>query len=344
MIAKLRFALLGGLLSLGLSAQASADDIEQFYTDNNEITVLVGQGPGSSFDSWARLVGRHMTKYLPGHPTFVVKQMPGAGTLVLVNHLYNSAPKDGTVIASFSASIPTQVLMGIDNAEFDPRKFGYIGSPEQSNHACAIATASGIKSVDDAMAKEVTMGASGPTTAGAYAPPLINNLIGTKFKVIDGYQGAPEVYLAMDRGEVVGQCAKLDSMLRNEGDKIKSGAYKILFTLNEDRSSITPDIPSLFELIQDPEKRELLSFIRTSTRLGRPFAAPPGIPEERLAALRKAFDETMTDQEFLDEAKTMKFEVTATTGQQLQDLVNSLFQTPDKIVQEAKVVMPQGAE
>jgi tripartite-type tricarboxylate transporter receptor subunit TctC len=344
MNATLRYALLAGLISIGMPSLANADDTEQFYTDNNEVTILVGQGPGSNIDSWARLVGKHMTKHLTGHPNFVVKQMPGAGTLVLVNQLYSSAPKDGTVLASFSASIPIQVLMGIENAEFDPRKFGYIGSPETSNHACAISTASGVKSVDDAKEKEVTMGASGPTTAGAYVPPLINNLIGTKFKVIDGYQGAPEVYLAMDRGEVVGQCAKLDSMLRNEGDKIKSGAYKILFTLNEGRAPETPDVPSVFELISNPEERDLLSFIRSSTRLGRPFAAPPGLPEERLAALRKAFNETMKDPEFLADAKTQKFEVTVTSGEQLQTLVDNLFKTPEKIVQEAKAVMPQGAE
>lgn len=344
MIAKLRYALLAGLFTVGVPALASADDTEQFYTDNNEVTILVGQGPGSSFDSWARLVGKHMTKHLPGHPTFVVKQMPGAGTLVLVNHLYSSAPKDGTVLASFSPSIPTQVLMGIDNAEFDPRKFNYLGSTDTSNHACAISTASGIKSVDDVKAAEVTMGASGPTTAGAYVPPLINNLMGTKFKVIDGYQGAPEVYLAMDRGEVVGQCAKLDSMLRNEGDKIKSGAYKILFTLNEGRAPETPDTPSVFELIPDEEKRDLLAFIRSSTRLGRPFAAPPGVPAERIAALRKAFAETVVDPEFLADAKKQKFQVTVTSGEELQTLVDNLFKTPDKIVQEAKAVMPQGAE
>jgi tripartite-type tricarboxylate transporter receptor subunit TctC len=341
----LRALALGALLTLPLLTSppaSAAESAADFYKGLKTIDLLIGSGPGSSYDVWARVVGKHWSKHLPGNPVFVVKAMPGAGSLIMANYLYNQVPKDGSVIGSFSPLLPTQVVIGIENAHLDPREFGYIGSPETSNHVCVATAASGVSSIDDAKKKEVLVAGTGATTVPSFIPPILNELAGTKFKVIEGYKSNEEAYLAMERGEVDGFCSKLDSIMRAQGDKVASGDLHLLFTLNEGRVDSLNGVPSAFEFIEKPEDKKLMSFIRSSAVLGRPFAAPPGIPDDRLALLRSSFEETMKDPAFLDELKTLKLELTYTPGEKLHAFVQDLYDTPPETIKRASAFMGAG--
>ena len=329
-------ALLAGLF---LPHPARSESADEFYARTRRITLYIALGPGSGDDLWARLIGKFMANHMPGHPAFIVTEMPGAGSLILANYLYNQAPKDGTALGNIAPSLPAQVLAGLQNARFDPTRLSYVGSPESSDHVCVVMASSGVKTVEDARNKQVLMGGNGPTTLNSNMPPILDKLIGTKFKVIEGYKNVPEVFLAMERGEVNGQCSRLDTVMRAKSDKIKSGEMNLLFTLNEKRTNI-PGLPSVFEYINNDQDRQTLLFLRSSTAFGRPYAAPPGIPPDRLALLRKAFEDTMKDPAFLALAASQTLTVTLTTGAELQALATELSRTPEDIAEKAKALLP----
>ncbi|HTH97347.1 MAG TPA: tripartite tricarboxylate transporter substrate-binding protein [Stellaceae bacterium] len=339
-------SLAGGLAAmaavLGLAGTARAESAADFYKTHPNLTILVGVGPGSSYEIWAQVVARYMSKHMPGNPRFIVTEMPGAGSLIMANYLYRSAPQDGTYIGSFSPSLPAEALLGLPNVRFDPTKFQYIGSPESSNHACVVSAATGVKTVADAQAKQVLVGGNGPTTVPSYMPPILDDFIGTKFKVIEGYKTVPEVLLAMDRGEVGGICSKLDTLMSSEADALKSGKLTMLFTMNQKREPSFPNVPSAFEFVKDPAKRKMLAFLRSSIELGRPYVAPPGVPADRLALLRQAFEDTAKDPDFIAAVKKLKRVVTLTSGAELQNMVAQLMDTPKPVVAQAKAMLPAG--
>lgn len=324
-------------LVVALPSIAAGQAVDDFYVKNNRIRFYIAEGPGSGADAWSRIVGKYMSNHLPGNPIFLITEMPGAGSLILANNLYNQAPKDGTAIGMISPSLPAQVLVGLENANFDPLKAGWLGSPEQSDHACVVTKVTGVKTIAEVRAKEVLMGGNGPTTTNDVMPPILNKLVGTKFKVITGYKSVPETFLAMDRGEINGMCARLDTMTRTQPDKFKNGDYVVLFNLNE---KPIPGMPSAFEFITSEDDKRTMRFLRSSTALGRPMLTPPGLPPARLAQLRKAFDDTMKDPAFLAEAEKQKLVVTATNGPDLAAQIETLFKTPKDIAEKAKALVP----
>lgn len=330
------------IVVLALPGLAHADSAIDFYKTHPRITLLVGMGPGSSYDIWANLLGRYMRKYMPGNPRFIVSNMPGAGSLVMANYLFNTAPADGTYIGSISPSLPTQALLGLQNIRFDPRRFHYIGSAETSDHACAAISTAGVHSVVDARANEMLVGGNGPTTVPSYMPPILNKFLGTRFKVIEGYKTVPEVFLAMDRNEVGGICSKLDTMLSGKSDMLKSGSLVILFTLNRNREATLPDVPTAFEFIKDAGERNTLAFLRSSIEFGRPYVAPPGVPADRVDLLRSAFERAAADPDFLAEVEKQRRQVTLTTGATLQTMADTLMDTPKAVVDQAKALLPAG--
>ena len=316
---------------------ASAQTVEEFYKRNGIVTFLTGFGPGTGYDIWARAISVHIGKFLPGSPTFVVKNMPGAGSLTLANHLFNNAPKAGTVIGMFSRNIPAQVMLGLNNAMLDPREFTWIGSPESSIRICAVMTSAGIGSVEDLMMKEAVMGGSG--SASSFMPVVMNQIAETKFKVIDGYQSAAEIYLAMQRGEVDGICGTYESVSRDAANLLKEGKLKILFNTEAKRSSLLKGAPSIQEYVKDARNRQLLNFINSSTELGRPIAAPPNLPADRTAALRKAFKDTMADPAFIRDAEKQTLDIDVTSGEEIAGLIRNLYEIPKDIVDEANKLM-----
>ena len=285
-----------------------------------------------------------MQRHIPGQPVVVTKFMLGAGDLVVTNHLSGQAARDGSVIGLISGATPVTALMGNEQLKaVDPRKFGYLGSAEISNSACLMRAATGLNSLDDLRKAEVPVGGGGPTSAPSYLPPILNSMLGTKLKVIEGYKTSGDQFLALERGEIDGLCARLESMLRVQGEKFKSGTWKILFTLNEGRAAATPQVPSIFEFLKNPDDQKMMRFIRSQTALGRPFITPPGLPQDRFNALRDAFAATLKDPEFLADADKQKLEVTYVPGSDLVKIIDELYATPKPLLDAAAKLLPEGA-
>lgn len=337
-------AVVGALLSLLiLPTSLAAQSVEEFYKQKKQIALIVGSAANTSYDGWARLVARHMGRHISGSPSILVKNMPGASGITAANHLYNIAPKDGSTFGTFSRNIPGQALMGDgDRIKYDPRLFGWIGSPELPVGVCAVRTDTGVKSAADIMTKEVLMGGSGAGSGPSFMPAVINNVTGSKFKVIEGYQGSNDIHLAIARGEVSGICGGYYTIRRFQGEKLASGAMAVLFSYERKRHAILGGVPSVTEFITDPAKRQLFAFITSSSEFGRPYAAPPGLPADRLAALRKAFAALADDAEFLAEVEKLDLPFNLTTGEELHNVTMELFAIPQETRDQAIAMMPQG--
>jgi tripartite-type tricarboxylate transporter receptor subunit TctC len=282
-----------------LCAQPLAD----FYK-GKQIRMVVGTEAGQDYDTWARLVARHMRPYLPGNPNFVIENMPGAGSLIAANHLYNKAAQDGTTLGMVSRNIPNYALMRQPNASYDPLKFNWIGSPEITHRGCYARADAGISSPADLFVRELLVGGDGAGTALTETPVLLKNLLGMKFKVIDGYKGATGVVLAMERGEVAGLCQTTTAFMGAAQRLLDDGTFRILFTAEREP---VPElkVPTIFAYAKTDEQRMILDVHAASLALGRPILAPPNVPAERVAALRHAFDAAMQDAALVVVARQM---------------------------------------
>lgn len=332
-------ALLAGIALAGSSR--AADPVADFYK-GKQVRIYIGNTAGGDYDSYARTIGRHMSPYLPGHPTFVPQNMPGAGGIVLANHLYNVAPKDGSVIGTFSINIPNSALFKRPNVQFDPRRFGWIGGGELPSQVCVVMTSERVKSAEDVFKQEVLLGGAGAGSAPTFFPSVLNKLVGTKFKVVDGYPGSTEILLAMERHEVDGICQTYNAFRRVRGDWLDSGKAKVLFNIENAPFQADKTVPSIFSFIHNDEDKEVLDVITSSVLFGRPYVTPPAVPTERLAALRKAFEATLKDKDFLDDARKQGLNVQYRPGPELQDLTERLFKIPQPIVEKAAQLMPEG--
>ena len=312
-----------------LHAQSPAD----FYK-GKQIRVVVGTEAGQDYDTWARLVARHMRQYVPGNPTFVIENMPGAGSLIAANHLYNKAAQDGTTLGMLSRNIPNYALMRQPNANYDPLKFNWIGSPEITHRGCYARADAGIKSPEDLFVRELMVGGDGAGTALTETPLLLKNLLGMKFKVIDGYKGATGVVLAMERGEVEGICQTTSAFLGSAQHLLDDGTFRILFTTEREP---VPElkVPTVFAYAKTDEQRNILAIHASSLELGRPILAPPNVPADRVAALRRAFDATMQDQALLAEARQMKLQVEARSGDAIAAAIRMVAELPQELVAKA---------
>jgi tripartite-type tricarboxylate transporter receptor subunit TctC len=325
-------ALALGLLALALPARAQTADT--FYK-GKQIRFIVGTAAGQDYDSWSRLIGRHMTRFIPGNPTFVVENMPGAGHILATNYLFNLAPRDGTVIGMVSRNITEAYMMKLPNVRFDPGKFNWIGSPELNHRVLFVNAASGFDKVADLYQRELIIGAPGGAQGVTAAPILLKNLLHMRLKIIQGYHAPGDVILAMARREVDGIVQSVGAPDGARRQWIESGQMRVLFSM-EHEPVPGLDAPTIFEFTQTQAQRQVLTFFSSSMELGRPFLAPPGVPAERVAALRRAFDATVKDPAFLQEAAAMGFEVVPQSGERIAALVASFMATPQPIVDEAQ--------
>jgi tripartite-type tricarboxylate transporter receptor subunit TctC len=329
---RLACALASVLMLSALSMPAEAQSVADFYR-GKQIRVIVGTAPGD-YDAWVRLVSRHMRTYVPGNPTFVVENMPGAGSLIAANHLYNKAAQDGTVMGSVSRNIPNFAFTKKPNVYFDPLKFHWIGSPEMTNRGCFARADSGVKAAEDLLERELLVGTDGAGTSLSEMPTLLKNLLGMKFKTIDGYQGSNGVVLAIARNEVAGICQTVTAFAQSAQNMLDDGTVRVLFTTERERVPRLK-VPTIFEFAKTDEQRQILEFHASSLETGRPWLAPPGVPPDRVNALRRAFDATMKDQAFLDEAKQRKFEVDPRTGEQIEAVLRSIASLPEELTAKA---------
>jgi tripartite-type tricarboxylate transporter receptor subunit TctC len=328
-------------LSLG-GSPASAQSVADFYK-GKQIELVIGTTPGNTYDQWARLIAVYLPKHLPGNPTIVPKNMPGAGHIIATNYLFNKAPKDGTSLAMFSRNMPTQAVLKHPSVQFKPAEFNWIGSPELSNRLCVSSEQSKVKTGEDLFKQELFVGGAGSGSAVSTTPVLLKGILGMKFNLVDGYHGANDVFLGMERGEVEGICQTLAGIEATKPGGIKQGKLHALFNL-EKKPIDGIDAPSIFKFTTTEEQRQVIVFYNSNAELGRPFVAPPGVPADRVAALRTAFDDTMKDSDFRREAERQGLELHPLTGAELAGLVADIAKTPEGIVAKTESLVGKLSE
>ncbi|HEY7383002.1 MAG TPA: hypothetical protein VH743_04965 [Beijerinckiaceae bacterium] len=307
-------------------AQSPAD----FYKGKT-VEIYIGYSVGGAYDVYARLLARHMGKHLPGRPTVVNKNMEGAGSLRLANWLYNVAPKDGTVFGIIGRGIPFDPLLG-GSGQFDATKFSWIGSANDEVSICAAWHATPVNTFEDLLTRDMIVGGTASGADTDQFPKIVNGVLGAKMRVISGYPGGNEITLAMERGEVQGRCGwSWSSVKATHPTWVQDKKIKILMQLSLAKHPDLPDVPLIMDLAKNDEQRQILKLVFARQVMGRPFLGPPGIPDDRLTALRKAFMDTMKDPEFLAEAEKGKLEITPVSGEDIQKLVTDVYATPKDV-------------
>jgi len=315
----------------GMRPGAAADSVETFYKGKT-LQLLIGFGAGGGYDLYGRAVAHHIGRFIPGNPAIVPQNMAGAGSVRAASFLYNAAPKDGTVIGTFSRGVVVDTLIGADKAPFDAQNFGWLGSVTNEVSVCGFSRASGIRTFDDMLSKPSTVGGSGAADDLAVYPNVLRNVFGAKLKLITGYPGTADILLAVERGELGGLCGWSWSTLKSRSKPLyDSKEIKIPLQLGLEPHEDLPNVPLVVALTKDPVKSAILRLVFSRQTMARPFAAPPAIPEERLRALRAAFDATMRDKDFLAEAQQLDLEVRPVSGAEIDTLVANLAATPAEI-------------
>jgi tripartite-type tricarboxylate transporter receptor subunit TctC len=298
------------------------------------VQMIIGGGSGGTYDVWGRVVARHIGKHLPGKPTVVPQNMPGAGSLNAANHIYNVAPKDGTAIGLIQGPTALAPVTGAPGARFDPIRISWLGTPITETHICIAYNSPQVKvkTLEDLYDKELIVGSNSTGAGTSFFPKALSALLGMKFKVILGFPASIDVLLAMERGEVDGICQTLAGVSENRPDWIPGKKVAILFQGGAAPNPDLKDVPFINDLARNPEDRQAIEFLYAGLGLGRPFIAPPGMAPERVKMLRDAFSATMKDPDFLADAKKQKLGVNPTDGEQLAVLIKRIYATPKPIV------------
>jgi tripartite-type tricarboxylate transporter receptor subunit TctC len=322
--------LLAGFVALGTPAQAQ-EAVADFYR-GKQVRIIVPSASGGGFDLYARYLARHLGKHVPGNPSFIVQNMPGAGGLTAANHLHVRAAKDGLTIGTLQGPITYAQVGKSPNVQFDLRTFGWLGSANITSNTCVFTKRAGIAAADDLLTKRVVIGGSGGSTE--FAPNLLNALLGTKFTIVKGYKSTTEVLPAMERGEVDGLCGwGWDSARVNGRDYFKRGVISVgLECANERNPELAAlGVPFMMDLTKDEDTKKVLNFLFAYLVYIRPFVAPPGIPADRLNALQDAFAATMKDAEFLAEADRGGVEIRYASPERVRVALDQIFGAPDAI-------------
>ena len=327
------FLILAAALAASPAAAQSAAD---FYRGKT-VQLLNGFGPGGENDLWSREITRFMPKYIPGNPTMVTQNVPGAGTLLLANQLYNTVPKDGSVFGLISRGIPLEPLFNGPGVQFDPQKFGWVGSPDKDVQVCAARKDAPVQKMEDLFTKELVVGATGSGADTQVQPEFLSKLLGMKFKIVSGYPGSNEILLAVERGEVQGICVAYASLQRQS--IFREGKLNILFQASLKSDPALAGVPLGSDLAKNPEDRAALELFFGRAELGRPFLAPPGVPAERLAALRQAFQATLTDPQLVEDTAKEKLTVRAITGEDIAAVLAKLYATPPAVVKRVAAAL-----
>jgi tripartite-type tricarboxylate transporter receptor subunit TctC len=318
---------------------ASAQSPAEFYKGKN-VDLMVGYSAGGGYDVYARMIARYIGKHIPGNPTVVVKNLDGAGSLRLANALYNQLPKDGTVFGTVARGAAFDPLLGNKAAQFDASKFSWIGSANDEVSVCVAWHTSGITKIEETFDKELVVGGTGPSADTDQFPRIVNGVLGTKMKIVTGYPGGNDVSLAMERGEVQGRCGwSWSSVISTRKDWYDSKKINVLVQMSLQKHPDLPNVPLVLDLAKTPEQKQILTLVFARQALGRPFLAPPGVPADRLAALRKAFMDTMKDPEFIAEADKAKLEITPIDGEKVQQIVVDAYKVDPTIAKKTEELL-----
>jgi tripartite-type tricarboxylate transporter receptor subunit TctC len=337
-VRKLLSAVLATAFSIGFTTGAfAADEVERLYK-GKQVKIIVGSGAGGGYDTYARLVGRHLGKHVPGAPSFIVQNKSGAASIIATNFIMNVAPQDGSVIGQVQREIALVQLMGRKGPKYKAKDIQWLGSLAKEAGVCAVATRTGVRTFSDAYTKEYAMGGLGQN-ASEFWPALFNNLVATRFKLIRGYPGSPQIHLAIERGELDGVCQSWASFKELSGNYLKQGLIKPLVqvALQPDPEMQKLGVPLLADLLtaDNLAKGQNVEDVRTFFKLtmvpgimGRPFMMAHGVPKARLAAMRKGFVSMVKDPAFLKDAKRLKREIELVTGEEIQKLVEDISKVP----------------
>jgi len=318
---------------VGVASPARADSVEDFYRGKN-ITMVIGYSVGGGYDLYARLLARHLGKYIPGQPSIVPQNREGAGSLRAAIYLYNAAPKDGTVIGTFSRSMSVAPLL--TDAPFDATKFTWIGSISTDVNVCMTWHTSPVKTWNDMLAKPFIMGGLGAGADPDMFALMFRNVFGAKLKLVSGYPGTNDVALAMERGEVDGMCGLSWSTVKTRHlDWIAAKKVNIPVQVGLRKEADIAEVPIVVDLAKGDEQTQIVRLILASQEMARPFVAPPGIPADRKRALIEAFVQTMKDPEFLAEAQKMKADVNPVSAEAIDQLLADVYKTPKEVVAKA---------
>lgn len=320
---------------------AAAESPAEFYKGKT-VTVLIGFPPGGGYDANARTLVRHLGRFIPGNPTVVASNMPGAGSLVAANHTFNQAAPDGATFTIFASSAALEPLLGNKAARFDSAKFGWIGSMAQEVAYCGVWQGPGVPSSwKEVMERETIFGGGAAAAITFQHPMILKNVLGaSKMKVVSGYPGTRDVNLAMNRGEVNGSCGLFGSSIMSQWRKeVESGQLKLVIQMGFQKSNQFGDIPSVFDFAKTDEERQILEIHFHQQLLSRPFATPPAVPADRLKALRAAFQATMKDAEFLTEAAKIGLDIDPVSGEEIEAALRRFASFPPQVLKKAEEVM-----
>lgn len=322
--------MVAGVAAAVASTPAAAQS--KLSLEGRNVNIVIGFGPGGGYDTWGRTLARHMGRHLPGNPTMVPQNMPGAGSFLAANHIYSVAPKDGTVLGTIARDAPLGPLSGATGAKFDPVKFTWLGTPTIETNVCIVHKRHAVRTFADAQKTEVIMGSTGPGTGTHTYPLVLNGMMGTKFKLVGGFPASSNATLAIERGEIDGICESYDSIKSRKGEDLKNGTLVILFQAGAEPNPELKGIPELFEFAKTEEQRVALTYVYAGQGLGRPFIAPPDLPADVARMLQTAFMATMRDPEFIADAARSRFDVDPRDGPYLEALIKKLYATPKPIV------------
>ena len=319
------------LTASGAVAQTPAE-----FFKGKTIELYIAYSAGGGYDLYARMVARHIGKHIPGNPQVVAKNMEGAGGLRLANWLYQAAPQDGTVIGATSRNIAFEPLIGNKAAQYDSSQFTWLGSANDEVSICVSWHTSGVVTIDDAVKRELIIGAIGTADDTYQYPSLLNHTIGTKFKIVPGYPGNNDISVALERGEVSGRCGwSWSSVKSTRAAWLQEKKINILVQVSLSKHPDLPDVPLIMDLAKTDEQRQMFRLIFARQVMGRPFQSTPGVPADRLHVLQTAFMDTMKDPAFLAEADKQKFEITPVPGPAIEKLVTEILRMPPELAERA---------
>ena len=334
---------LSTIMAAALAAFATSAAASDFYA-GKQVNMLVGSGTGGGYDAYARLFARHLPKHIAGTPNIVVQNVPAAGSLVAMNTLANSAPRDGLTIGAVQTHIGVEPLMGVtgpaSNAKYDARQMNWLFSASKEVPVVVAWHTAPIKTFKDLTEREMLVGSSGVATSDGVYPRVMNALLDTKFKIIDGYKDNPQLLMATEAGEIMGRGGWfVSSLMSTQASEVAQGKQRVIVQVALEKHPRFPDVPLVGDFVKDPERRDQLRFALSWLPMGRPYVAPPGVPADRLKILRDAFASAAKDPELLSEAQRMNLEISALTGEEVQDLITKLYATPPSVVEKVRDIM-----
>jgi tripartite-type tricarboxylate transporter receptor subunit TctC len=324
-----------GLALLKSVQPSKAAGVEDFYKGRT-VSIIIGYSAGGGYDSYGRLLSRYLGEHIPGRPSVVPQNMPGAGSIKAANYIYGVAAKDGTAIATFGRTIPVAPLLATSGATFDGTKFTWLGSISKDTSLCVTWSTSAVRTWDDFLTKTSILGGEGAGADPDVFALLYRNVFGAKARLVTGYPGTNDTALAMERGEIDGFCGLSWSTLKSRHpDWLKNKSINIIVQAGLQKEPELPDVPLAVDLVKNQEQLQILKLILVSQEMARPFAAPPGLPADRRAALIAAFDETMTDRNFLAEAMKENLDVAPVSGKDIDALLAEAYATPKNVTDKA---------